>query len=149
MRVLIATDGSKFGDAAVNEAATRAWPQGSELKIISVIERPAISYVTSGEFALAIDQIAKEVRQDSENIALRAAQVLQQVGLNASFIVKEGAVAESIIDEAKHWDADLIIIGTHGRKGLSRFFIGSVALRVATHSPCSVEIVKLKGEPDK
>ncbi len=53
-----------------------------------------------------------------------------------------GDIRSSILDEAKNWGADLIVLGSHGRKGLSKLFLGSVAEGVAGHADCSVEIVK-------
>jgi hypothetical protein len=55
-----------------------------------------------------------------------------------------GPAAMSILDEARNWGADLSVLGSHGRTGLERFLIGSVAERVAEHASCSVEVVKKK-----
>jgi nucleotide-binding universal stress UspA family protein len=60
--------------------------------------------------------------------------------------VYEGTVADTILDRAVGYNADLIVLGSHGRKGLNKFLLGSVAERVAAHAPCSVEIVKVKHE---
>jgi nucleotide-binding universal stress UspA family protein len=61
-----------------------------------------------------------------------------------SGVVKEGYVIECILEEASDWNADLIVVGSHGRSGLSRLFLGSVAESVLTQAPCSVEIAKLQ-----
>jgi len=113
MKVLIATDGSEYGKAAVSAAAERPWPPGTNLRVLTVMERPAISYITGGE---------------------------RELDLNYNQLA-----AEEIIDEAKEWGADLILLGTHGRHGIKRFILGSVARIVATHAPCSVEVVR-RGE---
>ncbi len=55
-----------------------------------------------------------------------------------------GPVAKLILEEAINWNADLIVVGSHGRTGVGRFLLGSVADKVASHAPCSVEIVKQK-----
>jgi nucleotide-binding universal stress UspA family protein len=147
MKILIATDGSDYGEAAVQAAAKRPWPQGSELRVLVVMERPAISYVTGGEYELALsyEQVAAEIRSSLESIAQNGARSVEGEGRIVSHIVREGVAAEEIIDEAKEWGADLILVGTHSRHGISRFLLGSVAQRVATHAPCSVEIVRKPG----
>ena len=147
MKVLIATDGSEYGKAAVSAAAERPWPPGTNLRVLTVMERPAISYITGGERELDLNynQLAAEIRSSLEAIAIDAARSLEREGLTVSHIVKEGVAAEEIIDEAKEWGADLILLGTHGRHGIKRFILGSVARIVATHAPCSVEVVR-RGE---
>lgn len=144
MKVLIATDGSEYGKAAVSAAAERPWPPGTNLRVLTVMERPAISYITGGERELDLNynQLAPEIRSSLEAIAIDAARSLEREGLTVSHIVREGVAAEEIIDEAKEWGADLILLGTHGRHGIKRFILGSVARIVATHAPCSVEVVR-------
>src|ERR1044071_5597505 len=119
MRVLVATDGSEYGDAAVRAASERPWPPGSELRVLVVMERPAISYVTGGEYELDLtyDQVATEIRSSLEAIASSSALSLKREGLKVSHLIREGVAAEEIIDEAKEWGADLILVGTHGRHG--------------------------------
>src|SRR5262249_19207816 len=142
MKILIATDGSPYGDAAVKEAGERLWPKDSLLRVLTVIENPPVAYITPGEYAVAAAQLTKEVRASMEEIARNAAAFLEDRGLEISQLVCEGSAAEEIIREAKEWGADLILVGTHGRKGISRFLLGSVAQKVAAHAPCSVEIVR-------
>ena len=148
MKILIATDGSKHGDAAVDTGTRRPWPPDSEFRVLIVMERPAISYVSGGEyeFDLSYNQIAADLRKSLEEIVDQAAEKLQKAGFTTTRAVREGVVAEEIINEAQEWDADLILIGTHGRSGISRFLLGSVAQRVASHAPCSVEIVRKSSE---
>ncbi|MEW6733973.1 MAG: universal stress protein [Acidobacteriota bacterium] len=146
MKILIATDGSSYSNVAVSEAAARPWPSGSELRVLVVLEHPAISYVTGEELGSAIyyQQIAKELRKSLEALATMATEQLKGKDHTVSYTVREGIAAEEIIDEAKQWHADLIMVGTHGRHGISRFLLGSVAQKVSIHAPCSVEIVRRK-----
>jgi len=57
-------------------------------------------------------------------------------------VIKSGPAREVILDEAEKWDADLIVLGSHGYSGWQRFLLGSVSHAVATHAHCSVEIVR-------
>ena len=54
-----------------------------------------------------------------------------------------------IIDEAKNWNADLVVLGSQGRRGLTRVLLGSVSEAVAMNAPCSVEVIRLPEVPDK
>jgi nucleotide-binding universal stress UspA family protein len=142
MKILIATDGSTCSDTAVESVAEREWPTGSELRVVSVLEHSSLESITAGEYAFKLDEIREEVRQMMKQIASSAADTISRPDRKASYVVREGLVAQEILEEAKEWGADLIVVGTHGRKGLSKFLLGSVAQRVAVHAKCSVEIVR-------
>jgi nucleotide-binding universal stress UspA family protein len=73
----------------------------------------------------------------------QAAQLLRAKGLNVSTVGEEGDPKTRIIDHAAEWHADLIVLGSHGRKGFDRFLLGSVSEAVARHASCSVEIVRV------
>ncbi|MEW6736847.1 MAG: universal stress protein [Acidobacteriota bacterium] len=137
MKVLIATEGSPCSQAAVRSVAERPWPEGSEFRVLTVIERPPI-YGT----VMATDHIADDIRCASERIAIDAASTLQEFGRNASYTIPQSAADEEIINEAKEWGANLILVGTHSRHGFSHLLLGSVARNVSLNAPCSVEIVR-------
>ncbi|MBL8150595.1 MAG: universal stress protein [Blastocatellia bacterium] len=143
MKVLVATDGSIYADAAVKAVASRLWPADTEIRLMMVLERPAVSYITSGEGWMQFDNITKDVRTAIKAILDDSVKLVQATGCQISEKIREGDAADEIISEIEDWGADLVVVGTHGRRGLSRFLLGSVAQRVATHSPCSVEIVKV------
>lgn len=146
MRVLISTDGSNYSEAALRAVLQRPWPEGSQFRVLTVVERPAISYVNTGDIMLNYETMMDAVREPFQNIVDSAVARLRDAGLSASGLVRQGIVAEEIIDEAKEWAADLILVGTHGRRGVSRFLLGSVAQKVAAHASCSVEIVRLNSK---
>ena len=78
-------------------------------------------------------------------IARRAGgTAVEKGGLKAQGIVEEGDPRSTIIKHATKWGANLIVAGSHGRKGLDRFLMGSVAEFIVRHAPCSVEIVRAK-----
>jgi nucleotide-binding universal stress UspA family protein len=137
MKILIATEGSPCSQAAVRAVAERPWPEGSKFRVLTVIEGPPI-YGT----VMVTDQVADDIRCASENVAIHAAAALQELGRKASHKVRHGAVDEEIINEAKEWGADLIVVGTHSRHGISRLLLGSVAKSVAQNASCSVEIAR-------
>ncbi|MEW6732693.1 MAG: universal stress protein [Acidobacteriota bacterium] len=142
MKVLIATEGSPCSQAAVRVVAERPWPEGSEFRVLTVIERPLI-YGT----VMATDQIADDIRCASKRVAIDAVAALQELERKASHTIRPGSTDEEIINEAKDWGADLIFVGTHSRHGLSRLLLGSVARNIALNAPCSVEIVQAREHP--
>lgn len=66
---------------------------------------------------------------------------------NVTGEVTEGYIKERILDDAKQWQADLIVVGSHGRRGFTKFLLGSVSEAIASHATCSVEIVRTKEKP--
>jgi K+-sensing histidine kinase KdpD len=92
------------------------------------------------------EAIWKARREHAKALVANAAERLRDSGLNATPILKEGDPKSRIIDLATEWHADLIVLGSHGRKSLNRFLMGSVSEAVARHAPCSVEIVRIPTE---
>jgi nucleotide-binding universal stress UspA family protein len=91
-------------------------------------------------------QMLEHDRKQGETTVEQAASRLRtgegSRSLEITTEVLEGSPKELIVDEAKRWGADLIVVGSHGRGSVGRFFLGSVSLAVAAHAPCSVEIVR-------
>ena len=134
-RILVALDGSIHSEKALEQAISMAMVCNSSLFAISVVE----AYPKSLSPGPGVEeQIEKEAREFLEKYKAKAA------GRNVSFetIVHVGGQPhELIIKEAKERNIDLIIMGTHGRTGLKRLFMGSVAQKVIGYAPCSVLVV--------
>jgi hypothetical protein len=121
--ILLATDGSKYSDAAASEAFGIAKKCGSSLFVISVAS-------TDTEVASAAGNVKKVTGMaERENIHIEG-------------IAVKGNPYEAIIETAKQKRADLIIVGSHGRTGLERLLMGSVTERVIGHSEVAVLVVK-------
>lgn len=151
MKILLAVDGSDCGDRAVEEIANRPWPVGSEVCVLSAIHLPMTptpetwalpdSYYAHAEKVgrhHAEEVIGEAVARLNESNAARKAPLT----ITTKAIV--GHAEETIIGTAKEWGADLIVLGSHGYRGFRRFLLGSVSQAVASHAPCSVEIVREK-----
>jgi nucleotide-binding universal stress UspA family protein len=142
MKILLATDGSEFSLAAARSVAARPWPEGSAIKVISVAEViiPAIEpgYVD----AVLVDSLREEATRHSRDAVLAAEKTIGEAGLKVSGFVLTGFAREAIVDEAKEWGADLIVVGSQGLRGITRLLIGSVAEAVAMHAHCSVEVIR-------
>jgi nucleotide-binding universal stress UspA family protein len=90
-----------------------------------------------------LDQVWKEARTRAEEAVADARKTLCAKGLNVDdWKTPVGEPRAVILDEAKAWGANLIVLGSHGRHGLERMLMGSVAESVALHAHCSVEVVR-------
>ncbi|MBZ5661575.1 MAG: universal stress protein [Acidobacteriia bacterium] len=143
MKILLAIDESKSSQAAVQSVMAMALPPGSEVKVLHVVEPPSL--LVGRELArpdLEFEAVWKTFRKHAGTLVAKATEALRKSGLNAAPAVEDGDPKAKILDVAKEWHADLIVIGSHGRKGLNRFLLGSVSEAVARHAHCSVEIVR-------
>lgn len=142
MRILLAIDGSPHSQVAVDEVARRPWPSTSTIRIISVIQPytpPATEFVLAGE---TLEDMRQQQAASAKEITTHAGEALKASGLSTETAVREGDPRSSIVDEADEWNADLIVVGSHGRTGLTRWLLGSVAQAIVGHASCSVEVVR-------
>ncbi len=148
MKILLATDGSDCSKAAVNAVAERPWPEGSEVRIVSAIEIPYAptteTWVLPDNYYTELERAAKERAAAAVKYAVERIESGKASGLEIITKIISGSAREVILDEAERWDADLIVLGSHGYNGWQRFLLGSVSHAVATHAHCSVEIVRQK-----
>ncbi len=140
MRIILAVDDEKIAYEAAMALVNQYRPQGAEVRVIHVLQPIAIS-VPPQMAAGYVPELAEEARR-AEQLVNRVADTLRAAGFKVNSVVEKGEVRETIIDAADAWAADLIVLGSHGRKGARRFLLGSVAESVARHAPCSVEIVR-------
>jgi nucleotide-binding universal stress UspA family protein len=139
-RIIVGVDGSEEADAAVEEIASRDWPDGSEVRIVNSAWTlpPARDPGTAINFAEWIAQETERVRKMVDG----AAEKLRSAGLKVSIVVKEQEPKALLCSEAEDLMADCIFVGARGMGRLERFLIGSVSLGVAARAHCSVEVVR-------
>ncbi len=89
----------------------------------------------------------EDQKKPAGELVERIAKELRAAGFQASTAIEVGDIRESIIDSAAEWRSDLIVVGSHGQRGIQRFLLGSVAEFVARHARCSVEIVRMPMDP--
>lgn len=146
MKILLAIDGSEFSNAAVEEVANKPWPKGSEVKILSVAEPPALAVVETWvppyDYYEKLEEAAVAQAREAVDKAAARLRKSHDEKLPVSIQVTVGHPRVVITDEAEAWGADLIIVGSHGYRGLTRLWLGSVSQAVASHAKCSVEIVR-------
>ncbi len=150
MKILLATDGSEYSVAAERAVASMPWPVGTVFKILSVEELVPlpipveVSSLAAIYPASLLDELVTAARARAVAASEGARKVLTQAGLTvlAQDSNPSGDPRSVILDTAMTWQADLIFLGSHGRHGLDRFLMGSVAESVAVHAHCSVVVVR-------
>jgi len=144
MRILISTDGSECARLAMESVAGRPWPEGTEFKIISSPELPVIV----GEYPYyspeQLTDLAKTSEAHAQESAESGAELLRRAGMRVTTEVTEpkDTPVRAILAVADKWPADLIVMGSHGRRGFDRLVLGSVSEAVALHARCSVEVTR-------
>lgn len=132
-KILLAVDDSEYSEAATHLAAAQMRPENAEVLIVSIMY-PATD----------VEEQHSHLSH-SRDIVQTAGQVLQHAGFKVEtdvITVDEGDIRDAIIDIAKRWEADLIVVGSHGSHGMRHFLMGSVAENVVRHAPCSVLVVR-------
>ena len=145
MKILIAFDGSPSAQAAVDEVAGRPWPKGTEVRLVTVLERPLPLPPPNGieVYAPLLEKMRVSLREEAYQRIQRAMKTLAtRKDLAITYEMRDGSVKEALLDAVREWDADLVMVGSRGVSGLARLILGSVSQALASHAPCSVEIVK-------
>jgi nucleotide-binding universal stress UspA family protein len=143
-RLIVGVDGSEWADAAVEEIASRYWPDGSEVRIVNAAwtvppaSAPGMVVHLAGWIARETERVKKAVDG--------AAEKLGSAGLRVSIVVKEQEPKALLCNEAKDLMADCIFVGARGAGQLERFLIGSVSSGAAARAHCSVEVVRKENE---
>jgi nucleotide-binding universal stress UspA family protein len=142
MKILLAIDGSTHSQDAVDEVAKRPWPVHSTIRVLSVIQPytpPATEFVLAGA---TLDDLTRQQIEEANRLTAGAAGALEAARLSTEVVVRQGDPRSAIVDEADEWGADLIVVGSHGRTGVTRLLLGSVAEAVVGHAHCSIEVVR-------
>lgn len=143
-RILVPTDGSETANKALVAALQIARDSGGRVRIIHVIEEMA--YLTgyeqyggySGELISAMRETGNKVLNDAMAIA-------QAAGVEADNLLFDNfgeRLGEVLANTAKQWDADLIVVGTHGRRGIGRMLLGSGAEQILRLAPVPVLVIR-------
>ena len=148
-RVLLATDFSAASRGAEAAALSLARSLGAAVSVLHVVELPpgldpkvAVHPDRDGPTLQLGDYVKAEDRQELERVVagFRAA------GVPVTAAVQIGPVAAAVAEEARRWPADLVVVGTHGRTGLRRVVLGSIAERLVRISPAPVLVVRRDAE---
>jgi nucleotide-binding universal stress UspA family protein len=143
IRLLIGNDGSAEAEAVVSEVCRRYWPAGTQVRIVSVQDL----LVPANSERMAIGQRLYDQINEDEHFRLRhvandAGEQLRRAGLIASSIVEEGDPRETLVREAREWNAHSVFIGARGVGRVERLLLGSVSSATVAHAACTVEVVR-------
>lgn len=142
-RVLVPVDGSATSVRGLQEAVKLVKDQGATLRLVHVVDEflldsthlPAVDY----------DAFRKSRREAGQRTLAQMLAIAREQGIEAESLLLEtvaGRAADLIVDAARHWSADLIVMGTHGRRGIQRLLMGSDASLVVHRSPVPVLLVR-------
>lgn len=143
-RILVAVDASTTGELALKTAIALARDAGAPLRIVHALDTVSINLGI--EFPIQADTTSELTRR-GEALLRSAAGSAEAAGVTVettllSISTLELRIAEAIVADADAWGADLIVVGTHGRRGLSRLFLGSVAEGIARVANTPVLLVR-------
>jgi nucleotide-binding universal stress UspA family protein len=145
-RILVAVDGSATSNKAITAALEMASYSGgrSVIRLIHVIDEMA--YFTGLDpYAGQTYSVISVMRDAGEKVLAEALAVVQSANVQADTVLVDrlGAhLAETVAEKSKEWDASLIVVGTHGRKGIGRMLMGSGAEQIIRLSNCPVLVIR-------
>lgn len=142
-KILVAVDGSKAAEKGLREALRLAGSKGTRLTILNVVNTfPAFASLEGG---LPVVDLLPALREGGKKVLARARATAQKAGVRPAIVMREitgGPTADAIVREARKQRADVLVLGTHGRRGMSRVLLGSDAEQVVRTSPVPVLLVR-------
>ena len=135
--ILVPTDGSPASDAAITHAIDLAERYDARLHALYVVDGAAYSTLEAGS-----EIVLEALESEGKEATKRVAQAATDAGVDSETVVTSGTAYRSIIDYAEENDIDMIVMGTHGRKGIDRYLLGSVTERVVRTSDVPVLTVR-------
>jgi len=133
--IVMATDGSKYSDLAAKRAIAFAQSYGGELKVLSVVDVPT-------EFYAEAPQAVEDLIRKAKGFVAEVKSQSEAAGVRTETFVGEAEAHQAVNNLAQEQKADMIVIGSHGRTGLRRLLMGSVAEKVIGYATCPVLVVK-------
>jgi nucleotide-binding universal stress UspA family protein len=149
-RILVPVDGSATSYRGLTEAIKLARRLKARLKLLYVVE--AFSAFSSAEVAIDVEPLLEALRRSGRKALAAIEQRARRAGARPEIALAENfgmRVSDSIVEQAKRWRADLIVMGTHGRRGLQRALLGSDAELVVRYSPMPVLLVPASKRPSR
>jgi nucleotide-binding universal stress UspA family protein len=154
-RILVPIDGSPTSNKGLEEAMALAQDQAARLCLLHVVDETMVIGGVDGTMyvpASYVDEFLKALREDGKKLLAKAERKVQQRRIKVDTVLLESLgrrVADLIIKQAKKWRADVVVLGTHGRRGLSRILMGSDAEMVVREVPVPVLLVRSPRRPRK
>ena len=145
-KILVPIDGSPASNLGLNEAIKLAKDQGAKLRLFHLVDE-YVAVSSMDGVTLDTGDLLDALRQTGKKIVAKAEAQARRHGLTPEAVMLEsfgGRAADFIVQQAKKWGADLIVLGTHGRRGVKRLVMGSDAEQVIRTTPVPVLLVRSK-----
>jgi nucleotide-binding universal stress UspA family protein len=146
-RILVPVDGSDASHAGLNEALDLAAEHGSRLRLVHVVDDLITMPMYEG--AIFAGELIEQLRKQGRKLLDECQALCRKKGIAAEAVLLErvgGQAGVLVIEQAQEWPAELIVMGTHGRKGLKRIVLGSDAEYVVRHAGVPVLLVRAPTE---
>ena len=143
-RILVPIDGSPTSQQSLAEAIRLAKLTGGQLRLLHMVDALSLT-MTLGAYGIVTGDIHDDLQKEGQKILEDARQQVLGAGVAADICLQEGArsrLADIVLEQVKAWPADLVVLGTHGRRGVGRMLLGSDAEQVARSSPVPVLLVR-------
>jgi nucleotide-binding universal stress UspA family protein len=111
------------------------------VRVLTVVEIP-LAIPPATLLTASFTEMVEALQKKAEATVRTIRDTVATSGLPVETSIREGDAGREIVEEATAWGADLVLVGSHGRTGLQRVLMGSVAQHVVSHAPCSVEVVR-------
>lgn len=148
-KILVPVDGSATSNQGLREAIKLAKLCGAQLRLIHVVDLLSYNLATASDASLSAE-VWKALKDGGAQVLAQALATVTAEGLKADTKMFENLasrVSELVIDEARDWGAGLIVLGTHGRRGVGRMVLGSDAEQIVRHASVPVLLVRATGTP--
>lgn len=142
--ILVPTDGSDAAEVAIDEAVSLAALTGARLHGLYVVD--SRDYATLPETKWV--ELAAELESAGEDAVLAVERAAESAGVEVTTTIQRGPPHEAILQYVEREGVDLVVMGTHGRSGLGRVLLGSVAESVVRRSPVPVHVVRMEADAD-
>lgn len=139
-RILVAVDQSPQGRAALRHALS-IFPD-ADVHALHVLDPKEWMYVDEQGGGFYHETMVEAATEAAETLLSKASKMAAEAGVSLTTVTERGDPAKSIVEYAEAHDVDYVFVGSHGRRGLSRFLLGSVAEQVARRAPVPVTIVR-------
>jgi len=148
MKILLAIDDSKYSEAATQMVARQFRPDATEVCVFHAVDSigalpMSFCFGEGPTYEKDVSSWRDKRLREGDQLAARCAEQIRAAGLTVSTRIADGDARHAILDCAKEWQPDLIVMGSHGRGNVDRFILGSVSDTVARHAACSVAIIRV------